>query len=407
MTLADILGRGVSMEWYEGVALVRAVATCLIETSGDAPSIPELHHIEISTDGGVRITGGTIASEPVRRLGQLLQATLGHTDAPVQLRLVIVQATSPTRAFGSIREFDEALGYFERPGRAAVLRGLYVRAAAALPTPNSAQPPTLDAVAPLPGPDPAAIARPATAKSKPRAMKIAAVALAVITAAAAAWYAVGTRGKGEKRNVSAIARQASDAAGAAVLSGVSAITERTGLGRLVPDSGVTAERPETPDASASTQSKVRRSPRAMTAPETPILALDLDALPDQLVPSIGDQASAPNDIAAKPDPYDEGPLFSSDEGPVFSSDSADVLPPVGVRPQLPRDLPRNIRREQLSRIELIVSETGTVESVKLMGTPRTVHDFMILSAVKAWQFHPALKDGRPVRFRKIVWFVSR
>jgi hypothetical protein len=94
------------------------------------------------------------------------------------------------------------------------------------------------------------------------------------------------------------------------------------------------------------------------------------------------------------------------EGPIFSSDSGDVSPPV-VRSQLPRDLPRNVRRDQLSRIDLIVSGTGTVESVKFLGTPRTVHDFMLLSAVKAWQFHPALKNGRPVRFRKTLWVVSQ
>jgi hypothetical protein len=35
------------------------------------------------------------------------------------------------------------------------------------------------------------------------------------------------------------------------------------------------------------------------------------------------------------------------------------------------------------------------------------HDFMLLSAVTAWQFHPALKNGRPVRFRKTLWVVSQ
>src|SRR5262249_24095922 len=93
-------------------------------------------------------------------------------------------------------------------------------------------------------------------------------------------------------------------------------------------------------------------------------------------------------------------------GPIFSLDSEGVSPPEGVRPQLPRELPPGVKPEQLCRVDLIVSETGTVESVKLVGAPRSVHDSMFLSAAKAWRFHPALKDGRPVRFRKTVWMLS-
>src|SRR5204863_9976883 len=137
----------------------RGVATRIIEKSSDASIAPELHQIEISKDGNVSVNGATTTAEPVRRFGQLLQATLGHTEMPVQLRLVIVQATAPAPAFGSIREFDEALAYFERPGRDTILEALYARAAAAAPIPSAAPTPTLDAVAPLPSPDPPKAAR--------------------------------------------------------------------------------------------------------------------------------------------------------------------------------------------------------------------------------------------------------
>ena len=43
---------------------------------------------------------------------------------------------------------------------------------------------------------------------------------------------------------------------------------------------------------------------------------------------------------------------------------------------------------------------GTVEWVRLIGHPQTVHDTMWLSAVKAWQFQPAFEDGIPVRYLK-------
>ena len=131
LTLSDVLGRNISVEWHEGVALVRGVAERLLESSSGVPVVPELHQVQISAAGRIDVIGGTMSSEAVRRLGQLLQATLGHSEPPVQLRLIIAQATAPTPAFASIREYDEALAYFERPGRSAVLQALHARAAAA------------------------------------------------------------------------------------------------------------------------------------------------------------------------------------------------------------------------------------------------------------------------------------
>jgi hypothetical protein len=87
---------------------------------------------------------------------------------------------------------------------------------------------------------------------------------------------------------------------------------------------------------------------------------------------------------------------------VYQSGASGVVPPVGIRPQLPRDLPANVNKDQLARIELVVLPDGTVGSVKLLGH-RNIHDAMFLSAVKAWEFKPALKDGQPVAYRKIVW----
>ena len=103
-------------------------------------------------------------------------------------------------------------------------------------------------------------------------------------------------------------------------------------------------------------------------------------------------------------PEDVEPAGAADEElRIYSAESEAVSPPVGVRPQLPSELPSNVSVEQLSRIDLIVSPAGTVESVKLVGTPHNVHDSMLLSAAKTWQFQPALKDGVPVRYRKTVW----
>jgi hypothetical protein len=48
-----------------------------------------------------------------------------------------------------------------------------------------------------------------------------------------------------------------------------------------------------------------------------------------------------------------------------------------------------------------VSETGTVEEVRLLATTaeRRYYDGMLLPAVKAWVFTPAQRRGVPVRYR--------
>jgi len=92
---------------------------------------------------------------------------------------------------------------------------------------------------------------------------------------------------------------------------------------------------------------------------------------------------------------------------IYSPRSEGVSSPIAVRPQLPRELPPDVNRTELRLIELVISPLGTVESVKLIGDPRNVHDSMLLSAAKAWVFRPAVKDGVPVRYRKTVSVAPR
>src|SRR5262245_24735186 len=94
VTLAGILGTQFSIQWYEGVALVREVADRLLNASSDH-AVPELHQIHLSSGGHVEILGVISTDEPVRRMGQLLQAMLANVEAPVQLRLITTQATAP------------------------------------------------------------------------------------------------------------------------------------------------------------------------------------------------------------------------------------------------------------------------------------------------------------------------
>jgi len=340
-------------------------------------------------------------------MGQLSQALLANAEAPVQLRLVITQATAPHPQYQSIREYSDALGFFERPERSTVLQTLASRVTAAAASIPATRPLTLDSLAPLPNPD--SKENEETKKSrKPKGRRrgwvAALVALVILGAAGGGvWYA-RQRGLGPKNSAEAseIANRASDAVGTAIVHGASAVTETLGLGRIVPAKELDppAPAPEPPPPPKVPQSRRRDPGGSATAQLPPIVAFDLEpVLPAE------SGASAPLEEAATTSAA--APEVTPDrDDTVYSVDSRSIVPPIGVRPKLARQLPPDFDPTRLGRIELIIGVDGSVESAKLLGPPRTVNDGLFLSVAKAWTFQPALRNGVPVRYRKTIWVAS-
>jgi hypothetical protein len=90
--------------------------------------------------------------------------------------------------------------------------------------------------------------------------------------------------------------------------------------------------------------------------------------------------------------------------PVYSRLNGDVRPPIAIRPHLPSEPPAHIPVDHLMVLDLVVADDGVVESVRLLTDPRTVNDFMIVSAAKAWIFAPATLGGQPVKYRHRIRF---
>jgi len=103
-------------------------------------------------------------------------------------------------------------------------------------------------------------------------------------------------------------------------------------------------------------------------------------------------------VAGTPVAEDPKPAAAVDPG-IYSAASADVVPPVPVRSRQPSSPPRGVREEDLPEVEVVVSPTGQVESVKLLTTDAGVLPSMMLSAIKNWHFEPATRNGSPVRYR--------
>jgi hypothetical protein len=85
-----------------------------------------------------------------------------------------------------------------------------------------------------------------------------------------------------------------------------------------------------------------------------------------------------------------------------------TLADLGVTP--PRPLGRQLAspsapRRSVSptgRLEILVDRSGRVETVRLETPLNGYHDRMIVSAVKAWHYKPALRNGKPVRFNLVM-----
>ena len=103
---------------------------------------------------------------------------------------------------------------------------------------------------------------------------------------------------------------------------------------------------------------------------------------------------APTAVPAEP------PLFM-----VFDNSHPEVSPPgaggIRVHGRLEPDMwITDAATYNTGLVEVVVGATGDVESAKSISVPQNVHEWMFLSAVKAWQLEPAMRDGQAVRYRQ-------
>ena len=86
--------------------------------------------------------------------------------------------------------------------------------------------------------------------------------------------------------------------------------------------------------------------------------------------------------------------------PLYDGASKDVTAPVPERTdvRIPDSLKRSLPTGDVV-VELIVSATGTVESVTVRQSPDAVFGALVARAVMDWRYRPASRAGKPVRYR--------
>ena len=93
---------------------------------------------------------------------------------------------------------------------------------------------------------------------------------------------------------------------------------------------------------------------------------------------------------------------------VYSASDVDVTPPVAIEKPVPRWVPPNRDLRQTTfrgTLELLIDERGVVESLTMRKSISKLYDPRLMAAAKKWHFTPAKKDGKPVKYMKLLEFV--
>ena len=365
--LDDILGRDITVQWFESIALVQAICE-QVSAQASSDGFPSATDVAVGADGSISVSGQT-AGPAVALAGHLLGGMVGD-DVPVRLRLAINEATATESPYRHLAAFSEALAYFERPGRRELIAAVYARAAAA-PSRSIAR-----AIQP-PAPDVPEGRRPRARSPRRRLALVPVLLVAGAVVVAGIWLAPNHR-----QMPAALAALVADARPEQL-----APTETSRAPRAEP------LRPKKVKVGAR---EVTATPNASTTHTESLRLLDRrDAPPiimfDEVLEVFVGEPGEATDVSVR----DTRPR-------VYSRDDGFVSPPRPVRPQLPPEPPFDPSVAPPTELELVVAATGLVESAKLRSPPRNITEFMLVSAAKAWIFRPAELDGQPVAYRHRV-----
>ena len=403
VTIASLVERRVPLSWQEGVAIVLEVAE-VFQRSGKRAA-PRHESVALTPSGTVEfLRGRTQSGDAVSALARMLN-TLLPIDRPTQLRLLVSTAGPGSAAYKSTGDFIEALKYFERPGRRHLLTAIHERAI----------------TAPVTAAD-EGMESPSTAPTKKRETRrrsrflvpaVVVVLLVAVAGGASLMDRVQTRAiLDQTQPLQSVASDAWSTALAATAEfrksasrDLSLVLDkmRDATGDLVDEMDGADD--EEPSGAASSPSESRRA--------VPSPSLDPAFEEARVEPAVfqgvggvvGTDASA-NTVAAAVELTESDAESHARLSPVstalFDRNDVDVIPPVTIRVQVPTVADESAWNEDVGVVEAIVSARGTVEKVRLISPPESVHQAMILSAIKTWRFRPAERDGLPVRYRQLI-----
>jgi TonB family protein len=88
---------------------------------------------------------------------------------------------------------------------------------------------------------------------------------------------------------------------------------------------------------------------------------------------------------------------------VYGPNDTEVIPPVPIRQDIPRWPASYLPAGSPDGIvEVVVDETGAVESATIRQSLNKFYDSQLLEAARTWRYQPARKGGQAVKYRRLV-----
>jgi hypothetical protein len=89
----------------------------------------------------------------------------------------------------------------------------------------------------------------------------------------------------------------------------------------------------------------------------------------------------------------------------YTSADSDVIPPVSLSQRAPQwrpSSPQEATQDYRGVLRLLIDRSGAVVSATMPTGTRPAYDQALVRAARDWKFQPAQKQGRPVRYLKII-----
>jgi len=145
-------------------------------------------------------------------------------------------------------------------------------------------------------------------------------------------------------------------------------------------------------------------------PPVPALAAAPGPQTPQAAPQTSGQRAAPagsTGAAAAPSGTSGARPSSAaeDTGPIYDSTASDVVPPLPLRQSV--TIPQGARPPEVTEgvVEIVIDRSGDIESVAVRQSFGVALDGLVLQSVRAWRYRPGLREGSPVRYRRLVRIV--